>query len=426
MGKIAIRLGIALLTSALIVAPALAQTYQVIHRFSGGGDGSHPLDGLSIDRAGNLYGTASAGGITQGSCAADSGCGVVFQMKHTGSGWVLNPLYSFTGSPDGQHPLARVIIGPDGALYGTTQLGGQVGQIGDDCGVVYRLTPPANSPHSAIYPWNETILYSPSGQGDDGCDLINAGGLAFDRSGNLYGTTYFGGTGGPYLGTVFELTHSGDEWTESVVHNFAGGYDGENPSAGVTVDSAGNVFGTTNLGGCEFCQGTAFQVAPSQSGWTESILHAFIYDDPDGNEPEGGVILDGSGNLYGSTVGGGSGYGGTLFQIMPSGDDWNLNLIYSFEGEFGPFSDLLLDSAGNLYGTAYTDGRFGAGSVYKLSPSLGGWTYTSLYDFHGDGDGAGPESNLVMDSAGNLYGTTAAGGSGNCQSGCGVVFEITP
>lgn len=418
-----------LVTLATLLTPAHAQKYTVLHTFTGGADGKNPLDGLSMDPSGNLYGTASGGGDLQGVCAQYGGCGVVFKMKRVGSSWLLNPLYSFMGAPDGRYPLGRVIIGPDGALYGTTQYGGQLGAIGDECGVVYRLTPPATAPRSAIYSWSENILYSPSGQGGDGCMLIDVGGLAFDTSGNLYGTTYFGGEAGLYEGTVFELAHSGGQWTKSTIHSFNGGNggsDGESPSAGVTLDHSGNVFGTTNLYGCEDCQGTVFQLTPSQSGWTENTIHDFIYGESDGNEPNGGVILDSAGNLYGTTVGGGSGFGGTIFQIVPSGDSWNLNLLYSLDGEFGPFSDLLLDSSGNLYGTAYSDGEFGFGSVFKLSPSGDGWTYTSLYDFHGGTDGGNPESNLIMDAAGNLYGTASAGGSKNCHSGCGVVFEITP
>jgi uncharacterized repeat protein (TIGR03803 family) len=405
-----------------------AQTYTVLHTFSGGADGGNPLDGLSMDRAGNLYGTTGTGGNTQGSCAEYSGCGVVFQMKHFGSSWVLTPLYSFTGSPDGRYPYGRVIFGPDGALYGTTQYGGHQGSYGEDCGVVYRVAPPATAPRSAIFPWTETILYSPLGEGGDGCVLIDAGGLSFDASGNLFGTSYFGGSG-VCCGTVFEVTRSDNQWTPSVLYSFTGGSDGENPSAGVTLDQAGDVFGTTNDRGCSGnCQGTVFQLVPSQSGWIENTLYAFVYNQSAGNEPEGGVILDGSGNLYGSTVSGGIYLGGTLFQLAPSGGTWTFNLLYSFQGglALGPFSDLLLDSAGNLYGTTYSDGRFGFGSAFKLSPSGDSWIYTSLYDFHGLSDGGNPQSNLIMDAAGNLYGTASTGGSRDCESGCGVVFEITP
>ncbi|MGA7461583.1 MAG: choice-of-anchor tandem repeat GloVer-containing protein [Candidatus Korobacteraceae bacterium] len=412
---------LAVLATMLTLHPgAHAQTYTVLHTFTGGADGRSPLDGLSMDRAGNLYGTTSVGGDIQGGCAEFSGCGVVFKMKQTGSSWLLLPLYAFTGSPDGRYPVGRVVLGPDGALYGTTVYGGQASQDQEEgCGILYRLSPPPTSPHSAIFSWSETILYTPTGEGGDGCGLTDFGGLTFDASGDLYGTASGGGASD--VGTVFELTHSGDQWTQSTIHSFVRGYDGAYPAAGATLDQSGNLFGTTEL-----FPGSVYQLSPSQSGWTVSVLRFFNGQDG-GTEPVGGVIFDSSGNLYGTTVGGGTGYGGVVFQLAPSGGSWTFNLLYSFIGEAGPSSDLLLDSAGNLYGTTYKDGRFGVGNVFKLSPSGDGWTYTSLYDFHGTGDGGFPQSNLIMDAAGNLYGTTTLGGNLNdCPSGCGVVFEITP
>ena len=425
---------VALICALTVIArqPAQAQTFTVLHTFTGGADGANPLDGLSMDRTGNLYGTASTGGDTQGSCLAHSnGCGVVFEIKPRGSGWVLSPLYTFTGSPDGRYPVGRVVLGPDDALYGTTQFGGVPGHFGYGCGTVYRVSPAATSPRSAISSWTETMLYAPDCQiGDPGYNPLDVGGLVFDASGNIYGTMYFGG---PSLqGTVFELIRSGNQWTPSTIYNFTGLTDGSAPAAGVTLHQSGNVFGTTNLNGCNDCQsaGTVYELTPSQSGWTEITLHAFIYQQrTDPQEPNGGVIFDSAGNLYGSTLAGGIGYGGTVFQLAPSSGGWNFSLIYSFQEELpeiGPVATLLLDSAGNLYGTTYGEGQFGYGNVFKLSPSAGGWSYTSLYDFQGGSDGAFPQSTLIIDSEGNLYGTASEGGSRNCESGCGTVWEITP
>ena len=146
-----------------------------------------------------------------------------------------------------------------------------------------------------------------------------------------------------------------------------------------------------------------------------------------GNDPWAGLIIDPSGNLYGTTTGGGSGSGGTVFELTPANVGWTFKTLYSFSGNGGGPSDkLVMDAAGNLYGTTYIDGAYGYGTVFKLTPSNGGWTYTSLHDFTGGSDGANPISSLVFDANGNLYGTASQGGTGNCPGGCGVVFEITP
>jgi len=275
----------------------------------------------------------------------------------------------------------------------------------------------------------ESILYTLPGNGD-GCAPLDSGGLAL--AGNkIYGTTYWDSQNGGGFGTVFQLARSGNDWTPSVIYKFSYYSDGSAPSAGVTVDPAGNLYGTTDIGGCDNdCQGTVYELTQSQSGWTEHTVYGFVYDQSPGNEPGGGVVLDGAGNLYGSTVSGGMELGGTIFQLAPANGGWNFNLLYSFPGglTLGPFSDLLLDNSGNLYGTTYSDGLYGHGSVFELTRSGDSWTYATLYDFQGAGDGGNPKSNLVMDAQGNLYGTTYAGGNyGTCGGhGCGVVFEITP
>jgi uncharacterized repeat protein (TIGR03803 family) len=176
--------------------------------------------------------------------------------------------------------------------------------------------------------------------------------------------------------------------------------------------------------------GTVFQLTLSMSGWTENVLYSF-QGGSDGSLPDGGLLFDQSGNLYGTTSDYGSGGGGTAFELTPSNGSWTLNAVYGFSGTSGngcgPKGALLMDGAGSLYGTTYCDGANNAGSVFKLTYSGGSWTYTSLYDFIGGSDGGYPISNVVSDANGNLYGTTSAGGTGSaCSGGCGVVWEITP
>ncbi|MFZ0794834.1 MAG: choice-of-anchor tandem repeat GloVer-containing protein, partial [Candidatus Korobacteraceae bacterium] len=192
-------------------------------------------------------------------------------------------------------------------------------------------------------------------------------------------------------------------------------------------DSAGNLYGTTSAWGYgdTGCCGTVFQLVNSGSGWTENTLYQFT-DGNDGRIPYGGVIADAAGNLYGTTTTDGANGGGTVFELSPSGGGYTYQTLYSFSGEagleVGPYDDLAMDSAGNLYGTTYLDGRYGWGNVFKLAPSGSGWTYTSLHDFTGGSDGASPRCRLVFDSSGNLYGTTSIGGT----NGYGVVFKIAP
>jgi uncharacterized repeat protein (TIGR03803 family) len=394
------------------IPSAQAQTFNVLHTFTGGGDGGNPYSGLTMDQAGNLYGTAYAGG---------SGYGTVYRLKRSGANWILNPLYSFAGGTDGANPEARVIFGPDGLLYGTTLFGGVVGCGPSGCGTVFDLRPTPRTCTAALCPWTETVIHR-FASGADG-NYPEFGDLIFDRIGNAYGVTYDGGSGG--LGTVFELTPSEEGWTENVLYNFPSSRnDGIFPGA-VTRDAAGNLYGTTFNGGPSN-NGTVFQLTYSPGvGWKENVLYSFE-NGSDGGLPIAGVIFDQSGNLYGATENGGSGGGGTVFELTPSNGNWIYNLLYSFPGGYrcGPVGNLVRDRAGNLYGTTVCDGANQAGSVFELTPSGGSWTYTSLHDFTGGGDGAVPTSNLIFDNNGSLYGTAAYGGGLACN--CGVVFEIMP
>ena len=408
-----------LLCALTIVAlpTARAQTFSVIHNFSGGLDGATPYAGLTMDRAGNFYGTTYAGGSRR--------LGAVYRLKRSGSGWIADGLYSFTGGPsDGYQPLARVIFGPDGSLYGTASAGGPAGNscAGYGCGLVFQLRPPAAFCRSVSCPWTETILYFFQGTPDG---LSPSGELIFDQAGNLYGTTE---SGGQFAGIAYELTRSGNAWTETIIHNFSG-RDGSEPYGGLISDNAGNLYGTTQEGGLNYV-GTVFRLTDSGSGWTESLPH--IFQLADGGYPTAGLVFDQSGNLYGATTYGGSDGAGIVFELSPSGGRWTYSVLYSFTGQYGcpdneyvgagPWAALTMDAAGNLYGTTRCDGANRMGNIFKLTPSSGGWTYTALHDFSGGDDGAYPLSNVIMDASGNLYGTASAGGS----QGHGVVWEITP
>jgi uncharacterized repeat protein (TIGR03803 family) len=392
--------------SMLAIHPAQAQTFTVLHNFTGS-EGADPTAGLSIDSAGNLYGTASGGGPFEPECS--SGCGGVFKLQHNGAGWIFLPLHVFTGAPDGAYPQARVILRP-GGLYGTTYGGGDGGCSEIGCGTVFRLTPPAHACGSVFCPWTATVLYAFHG-GSDG-ESPASGDVVFDQAGNIYGTTSSGGSYGS--GTVYELSPSGGGWTETVLYSFQGNNDGATPIAGVVFDNAGNLYGTTALGGIHG-YGTIYKLTPSPSGWTKNTLYDFPFYGSAGIVPAGGLIFDSSGNLYGATTRGGPYDGGAAYELTPSSDGWTLNALYSFLANDGPFANLATDAAGNLYGTLYGPAIV---EVFRLTPSGGQWTLTG---FNGSA-GNTPQGNVIFDASGNLYTTASQGGT----YGLGVVFEVTP
>jgi uncharacterized repeat protein (TIGR03803 family) len=398
----------------LISPPALhAQSLSVLHSFHNTPDGSAPWSGLARDAAGNLYGTTTTGG--------DYGYGMVFRVVKRGSGWVLEPLYSFPNPAqgnDGAMPNAPVVIGPDHALYGTTTTGG------DNQGIVFKLTSPPRVCESTMCPWTETVLYRFTGGADGGNPYSP---VILDDAGNVYGTTQSGGSAN--LGAVFKLSPSGSGWTETVLYSFAGIPDGSQPESGLLLDNAGNLYGTTADGGAGN-SGTVFQLVPSGSGWTENILYSF--GPLDGYAPFGGLILDSAGNLYGTTAYSYVG-DGTVFELSPAGGgQWNFSTLYFLTsgapGTPGPVAALIMDNHGNLFGTTFEGGQpgcglgFGCGTVFELSPGSGGWNYRLLYQYTGQSDGGFPVDGLVRDAQGNLYGAGWGGGS----SGNGVVFEWKP
>jgi uncharacterized repeat protein (TIGR03803 family) len=385
---------------------AQAQTYSVLHDFSGYAGGSEPVAGLTMAGPGNFYGTTAYGGSQD--------AGTVFNLRHAGSGWIVTFLYAFQGGySDGAEPDAPVTIGPDGSLYGTTYEGGSA-RCAPGCGTVYKLTPPPSFCRSASCPWTETVLYffqDTDGAGPAGGKLI------FDQAGNLYGTTYYGGTNG--WGTVFELTPSSGSWTETVLHSFSGDEDGFFPWSGVISDSASNLYGTTESGGANSA-GTVYELSPSGSGWTKSTLFSFD-GQSQGNGAVGGVVMDAQGNLYGATTSGGPANGGTAYQLSFSHGQWNYTLLAALpQADRGPLDTPTLDAAGNVYLTS--EGAPGNGTVLEVSPSGEGWQLTVLHAFDGS-DGSWPTGSVIFDANGNMYGTTSLGGTNGNN---GVVWEITP
>ena len=378
---------------------AQAQTYNVLYTFTGGADGAFPFAPLIVDDAGNLYGTTEYGGSTQH--------GAVFKTDTSGNETVL---YSFktSGSGDGQYPFAGLMLDAAGNLYGTTQFGGTYQN-----GTVFKVDSSGN----------ETVLYSFTG-GSDGANP--RADLAQDKRGNLYGTTYRGGSGSCVqgCGVVFKLDVMGNE---IVLYSFTGGADGANPSAGLADDGSGKLYGTTEGGGV--CCGTVFKL--SKSGKL-TVLHTFT--GPDGSSPHGDLVLDDRGNLYGTTQAGSSGAPyGTVFKLSKSGD---LTVLHSFTGNADgaqPYAGLVLDEGGNLYGTTYWGGASssncqvpaGCGTVFKIAAN---GKESVLHSFAGATDGAFPYAGLVQYKLGNLYGTTVYGGGNSIgsASGFGTVFRLTP
>jgi uncharacterized repeat protein (TIGR03803 family) len=418
----------------LPLSAAQAQTFTVLHGFTGQQDGSAPAASLTLDAAGNLYGTAYAGGKNTLYTCHYTGCGIVFKMSRRNSAWVLSPLNTFNVT-DGLGPVAPVVFGPGDLLYGSTSEGGvlncsNLGYPG--CGVVYTLQPSATACRSVLCSWTENLIHQFSNLQTDG--YYPAGNLAFDQAGNVYGTTAFGGERGDCLGygcgTVFQLTRSGSGWVKTTLadYNF---YDGD-PSilySGVIIDHAGNLYGTSESGGMNNGgQGTVYELTYSGSGWTTTILHNFS-ENGDGFAPVGGLIMDSAGNLYGTTPYGGSGGGGVVFKLSPSNGGWNYSIIANLGGVSGNGSvgSLAMDAAGNLYGTTYAEGAFQCDNVFKLTPSGGRWSFTDLYDFTCGNDGGYPIAGVTLDGSGNIFGTTSDDGPNNdCDGhGCGVVWEIT-
>jgi len=384
--------------------PVQAQPFasKTLYSFSGT-TGANPYDygQLVMDGSSNLYGTTVYGGA--------DGDGTVFELVNSSGTYSEKVLYSFTGGGDGAYPYAGLIMDASGNLYGTTQQGGANG-----CGTVFELV---NS--SGTY--SEKVLYSFTNSGGDGAGPVD--GLIMDGSGNLYGTTLLGGAN--RFGTVFELVNSSGTYSEKVLYSFAGsGGDGEYPFAGLIMDASGNLYGTTDGGGANG-DGTVFELVNSSGSYSEKVLYSFTGYRSDGADPFASLLMDGSGNLYGTTLYGGANNVGTVFELVNSSGTYSEKVLYSFTngggGGFYPYDGLIMDASGNLYGTTQNGGSIGVGTVFELANSSGTYSEKVLYSFTSSGgDGAYPEAGLIMDASGNLYGTTTQGGT----NGSGIVFEV--
>jgi uncharacterized repeat protein (TIGR03803 family) len=402
----------------------------VLYTFTGGADGNGPEGGVIRDSAGNLYGTTSSGGVGNGTVYEVSAAGaesvlysfpgpedgaspayagvilgsagnlfgvtaaggvpnqgVVYEVDATGHETVL---YTFTGGADGADPWGNLAQDSSGNLYGTTKTGGAAG-----AGVVYKLAPNGSL----------VVLHSFAG-GTDGANP--EAGVVIDSSGNLYGTTYAGGPSN--VGVVYKLDSAANE---TVLYSFMGGSDGANPTAGVTLDSSGSLYGTTYSGGTPGNAGTVYKVDATGH---ETVLYSFT-GAADGGSPAGGVVFDAAGNLYGTTES--SGIGGVVFKLDPAGHETVLHTFGRHGDGQNPLAGVVLDAAGNLYGTTFQGGPGYHGIVFELDPA---GNLTVLHAFTGHADGSYPYAGVVLDSAGNVYGTTSEGG----KKDTGVVFEIEP
>ena len=417
-------LAMAVITFGLAVS-AQAQTESVLFSFNTGWKGSNPYGGLVFDSAGNLYGTTYNGGNPK--TCNNNGCGVVFELSPSSSGWTEKVLHTFSGGYDGANSRATLIIDAAGNLYGTTTAGGDLTACrGFGCGVVFKLSPQSGGT------WTETVLYAFVGGTKDGTSP--SPNLTFDNAGNLYGTTKFGGSSAyctlayPGCGTAFKLSPtSSGPWKETIMRAFSGGNDGAEPGAGLTLDAAGNLYGTTEFGGPQG-DGVVYRLSPTSGGrWQETVLYQFGTLSTDGFAPLSMLIFDAAGNLYGTTAEGfGSSSWGTVFELSPTTSfAWQETQLHVFavtstDGIF-PGAGVVFDSAGNLWGTT-TSSLSGPGAVFKLSPSSGGTWAESTFLFNNT-DGYEPTSGLILDASGNLYGTTVSGGANNAY---GVAFQIVP
>ena len=441
-----------ILTLAMLSVTAHSQAFatgseSVLFNFNAGGTeatGSFPHSTLIRDASGNLYGTTSNGGLNSQ--------GTVFELSPpatTGGAWTETILWNFDnsgGNVDGDDPWtwgSGLVMDSQGNLYGTTQAGGTYSE-----GIAFELSPPATSGGT----WTETILWSFGNPAiTDG--LQPTSGLTMDVNGNLYGTTLYGQSPSiGFDGTVYELSPPSGmsgTWTEKVIAQFSEGngayVNGFYPYAGVIGDGSGNLYGTTSSGGVNGIGinpgGTVFELSPAAGGtWTESVLWNFSASESDASDPMSGLLLDKMGNLYGTSSLGGTttDYAeennglGTVFELSPPGNgggSWSESILHNFQGGTDgetPESGVIMDPNGNVYGTTwyggtYFDEPYTGGIAYKLA--AGTWGETILWQSGNLPDGALPWATLLMDPIGNLYGTTLAGGSyGNGYNG--TVYEI--
>jgi len=459
-GPFAVLIAVSLLGGAVNVE---AVTQTVIYSFQGIPDGMYPVGAVVFDKARNLYGVTTNGGDGGSDCFLGS-CGTVYQLTPSGTSggpWVETVIYNFKGKSqnDGEDPYSGLLIDDAGNLYGATGYGGSgnctlVGtSVG--CGTVFELSPPPQPGGQ----WSETILYNLQG-GSDG--YLPYGDLTVDKAGNIYGSTLYGGGYGicdeniyPNCGTVFRLgppQGPGGAWQETVLYSFKGEgvsfydpvVDGADPNGGLTLDSAGAIYGTTQYGGLAMACGgsaegsgcgTVFKLVPpvvQNQPWAEQVLYRF-QPPPDGSYPFAGVILDEQGNVYGTNIFGGASLGGTLFKLSPSSEPsglWIETILHNFgsipyDGVI-PEAKPTLEQSGNLYGRTIGGGPRSRGTVFHLD--LRNNNYNIVTHFKGGPSGGHPNNSLKLGPYGNVYMTTADGGTANldCDNGCGTVIQLSP
>jgi uncharacterized repeat protein (TIGR03803 family) len=403
---------------------AQAQTETTLYDFTGNPSG-RPVNALAFDRSGNLFGTTEADTYN---------LGTVFELSPAaGGGWNETTLYTFQNEVDGESPSTNLVADAAGNLYGATAAGGSgnLPLCWQACGIVFELSPDSSGG------WTKTTILNFGLVPTDG--TYPGGNLVMDAAGNLYGVTEYGGAFG--WGTVFELSPQfGGGWKETILYNFgktAAG--GELPKGGVVFDKQGNLYGTTTWGGhnsttCSSGCGTVFELSPSAGKWTKKLLH--VFQGPDGGFPTAAIAFDSAGNIYSTTQGGGTYSAGVVFELTPkSGGAWQMRLLHTFNGTGGglrPNAGVVLDAKGNLYGTTQEGGKIesackgasGCGLVYKLSPTAGGdFRFRVLYDFTGGSDGYYLANPLVLTAWESLFGAAVLGGG---STDAGSLFEITP
>jgi len=328
-------------------------TLTVLYDFTGKSDGGNPRGVLTMDGAGNLYGTTQHGGNSH-NCNG-GGCGVVFELLNTPQGWKEKVLHTFTDGSDGASPTGPVIRDAIGNLYGVTPFGGSTQCVPNGCGVVYELQPIMLSLNG---PWREVTLYEFSNYN---VAVTPNTSVTFDSNGNLFGTA----GGGPYgQGVIYELTHGAGGWSENTIYDFSTpGY----PGGGLTFDKVGNLYGTVDGGG-DYGSGGVFELIDSQGTWNLSMLHSFG-SGSDGISPNG-LVFDATGNLYGTTYAGGTASNGTAYELSPGNDGtWTETILYNFTSGNdggGPDAPMVLDTAGNLYSSANLGGQYHLGGIFEI------------------------------------------------------------
>jgi uncharacterized repeat protein (TIGR03803 family) len=388
---------------AIVLLTALqswAITETTIHAFAGGAYSEYPLSGLIFDFAGNAYGTASGGG---------NGYGTIYELSPSQSGWTANIIYSFD-KITGAYPSAALMFDKADNLYGVTAFGGSTSGICNNsgCGTVFELARVAGG-------WNFQRLYEFQAGADGAYPM---GQLVFDSAGNLFGTA--SDAGALQNGTVFELSPLNGSWSESTIYTFAGNGDASGPIAGLTAGPPGIFYGTTLNGGSNGV-GAVYQLTYEKSAWKEIVV--FSFSRTIGSNPQSALLLR-RGKLFGTTQTGGSNGDGTVFSLSEVNHAIVKTVLYNFTGAADgadPYSAVVADAQGNLYGTTLQGGGSGYGVVYQLRDVSGTWKESVLHSFSRISDGSSPLGTPVIHGEA-LFGTTSGGGKWDG----GVAWEITP